>query len=67
MAGWLHEFDRFVHYEGAQGYDGNPDPACADIVSRFYPRVMQEYLNPGIPAGADKERAENARWEGFLK
>ena len=69
MAGWLHEFDptRFVHYEGAQGYDGNPDPACVDIVSRFYPRVMHEYLNPGIPIGADKERAENARWERLLE
>lgn len=65
MAGWLHEFDptRFVHYEGAQG---DPDPVCVDVISRFYPRVQQEYLNPGIPEGSDKERAENARWE-FLR
>ncbi len=77
MAGWLHEFDptRFVHYEGAQGTtegsvaegkEGEPDPSCVDVISRFYPRVMQEYLNPGMPEGSDKERAENARWEHLL-
>ena len=68
MAGWLHEFDptRFVHYEGAQGDANAPDPVCVDVISRFYPRVQQEYLNPGIPEGSDKERAENARWE-FLR
>ena len=66
MSGWLHEFDptRFVHYEGAQG---NPDPATVDVISRFYPRVKQEYLNPGIPEGSDAERAENARWERLLE
>ncbi len=66
MAGWLHEFDptRFVHYEGAQG---DPDPNTVDIISRFYPRVKQEYLNPGIPQGSDAERAENARWERLLE
>ena len=77
MAGWLHEFDptRFVHYEGAQGTTEGaltegvapePDPVCVDVISRFYPRVMQEYLNPGMPEGSDKERAENARWEHLL-
>lgn len=72
MAGWLHEFDptRFVHYEGAQGSVGGTeeiaDPQCVDVISRFYPRVMQEYLNPGVPEGSDKERAENARWEHLL-
>lgn len=76
MAGWLHEFDptRPVHYEGAQGTtEGGdktprptPDPPCVDVISRFYPRVMAEYLNPGIPEGSDKERAENARWEHLL-
>lgn len=68
MAGWLHEFDptRKVHYEGAQGQDGQPDPACVDMISRFYPRVREEYLNPGIAEGSDKERAENARWERLL-
>lgn len=68
MAGWLHEFDptRFVHYEGAQGEHGN-DPRCVDVISRFYPRVKQEYLNPGIPEGSDAERAENARWERLLE
>ena len=66
MAGWLHEFDptRFVHYEGAQG---DPDPNTVDVISRFYPRVKQEYLNPGIPQGSDAERAENARWERLLE
>ena len=63
MSGWLHEFDptRPVHYEGAQ------DPSTVDIISRFYPRLMQEYLNPGIPEGSDQERAENARWERLLE
>ena len=66
MSAWLHEFDptRPVHYEGAQG---DPDPSTVDIISRFYPRVMQEYLNPGIPEGSDQERAENARWERLLE
>ena len=74
MSAWLHEFDptRPVHYEGAQGnYTGKgeviPDPSTVDVISRFYPRVMQEYLNPGIPEGSDKERAENARWERLLE
>ena len=68
MAGWLHTMDptRPVHYEGAQGADGAPDPDCVDVISRFYPRVRQEYLNPGIPEGSDEERAENARWERLL-
>ena len=66
MSAWLHEFDptRPVHYEGAQG---QPDPSYVDVISRFYPRVMQEYLNPGIPEGSDAERAENARWERLLE
>lgn len=79
MAGWLHTFDptRLVHYEGAQTpYDPSKglseenfdetDPSCVDVLSRFYPRVKQEYLNPGVPEGSDKERAENARWEHLL-
>jgi len=66
MSAWLHEFDptRPVHYEGAQG---NPDPSTVDVISRFYPRVMEEYLNPGIPEDSDEERAENARWERLLE
>ena len=66
MSAWLHEFDptRPIHYEGAQG---QPDPSYVDVISRFYPRVMQEYLNPGIPEGSDVERAENARWERLLE
>ena len=79
MAGWLHTFDptRLVHYEGAQtpyqpakglsemDFD-ETDPDCVDVMSRFYPRVKAEYLNPGVPEGSDKERAENARWEHLL-
>ena len=61
ISAWLHDFDptRPVHYEGAQGVGGAPDPATVDLVSRFYPRVQDEYLNPGIPEGTDAERAEN--------
>lgn len=68
ISAWLHDFDptRPVHYEGAQGVDGAPDPYTVDIISRFYPRVQAEYLNPGIKEGDDKERAENARWERLL-
>jgi beta-galactosidase len=68
ISAWLHDFDatRPVHYEGAQGVDGHPDPQTVDVISRFYPRVQQEYLNPGIKEGDDKERAENARWERLL-
>ncbi len=73
---------RPVHYEGAQGetVDGQRstldgqwsmfngyDPSTVDVISRFYPRVKQEYLNPGIPEGSDQERAENARWERLLE
>lgn len=69
ISAWLHDFDptRPVHYEGAQGLDGNPDPKTVDMISRFYTRVKQEYLNPGIPEGTDAERAENARWERLLE
>ena len=47
--------------------NGEPDPKTVDVISRFYTRVKQEYLNPGIPEGEDKERAENARWERLLE
>ena len=77
MSAWLHEFDptRPVHYEGAQGTSSvasdmqrtKADPQTVDVISRFYPRVMQDYLNPGIAEGSDKERAENARWERLLE
>jgi len=68
MSAWLREFDptRLIHYEGAQGENGN-DPLSVDVISRFYTRVMQEYLNPGIPEGSDAERAENARWERLME
>lgn len=69
ISAWLHDFDptRPIHYEGAQGVDGEPDPKTVDVISRFYTRVKQEYLNPGIVEGEDKERAENARWERLLE
>lgn len=69
ISAWLHDFDptRPVHYEGAQGVGGEPDPKTVDVISRFYTRVKQEYLNPGIAEGEDKERAENARWERLLE
>jgi beta-galactosidase len=53
MSGWLHTFDptRPVHYEGAQG---TPDPPTVDIISRFYPRVMDRYLRDDASA--------NTRW-----
>ena len=68
VSAWLKEFDptRPIHYEGAQGFNGAPDPYTVDVISRFYPRVRREYLNPGIAEGEDKERAENARWERLL-
>ena len=69
ISAWLKDFDptRPIHYEGAQGDEGRPDPQAVDMISRFYPRVKGEYLNPGIPEGSDAERAENARWERLLE
>lgn len=68
IAAWLKDFDptRPVHYEGAQGINGLPDPGEVDMISRFYPRVTGEYLQPGIDENSDAERAENARWERLL-
>jgi beta-galactosidase len=66
MSAWLKEFDptRPIHYEGAQG---KPDPATVDVISRFYPRVMDRYLNPGVAADSTAERPENARWERLVE
>ena len=66
ISAWLKDFDptRPIHYEGAQGKP--VDPPTVDVISRFYPRVQDEYLNPGVPEEDDKERAENARWERLL-
>lgn len=69
-AAWLKEFDptRLIHYEGAQRGSPLPrDPASVDVVSRFYPRVMAEYYNPGLPTESKEERAENARWERLVE
>lgn len=65
---WLKDFDptRPIHYEGAQGLNGEPDPTTVDVISRFYPRVQDEYLNPGSGSKEDPERPENARWERLL-
>ena len=67
ISAWLKEFDptRFIHYEGAQSHP--VDPLTVDVISRFYPRTQDEYLNPNIPEGSDIERAENARWERLLR
>lgn len=66
MAAWLKDFDptRPIHYEGAQG---KSDPSTVDVISRFYPRVMDRYLNPGVPADSSSERPENARWERLIE
>lgn len=66
ISGWLHAFDptRPVHYEGAQAQP--TDPPTVDIVSRFYPRVDEPYLQPPLPDGTVVERAENARWEQLV-
>jgi beta-galactosidase len=58
VSAWLHEFDptRPVHYEGAQGTPS--DPGTVDVISRFYPRVMDPYLNGDSP--------ENTRWTRLL-
>ncbi len=68
ISAWLKDFDpaRPIHYEGAQGLNGESDPNSVDVISRFYPRVQQEYLNPGIAENSAVERAENARWERLL-
>ena len=56
ISAWLHDFDptRPVHYEGAQGVNGRPDPETVDMISRFYTRVKQEYLNPNTPESFPK-------------
>ena len=66
ISAWIKEADptRFIHYEGAQG--APTDPASIDVISRFYPRTQDEYLNPNIPEGENKERPENLRWERLL-
>ena len=75
-AAWTHEYDptRPVHYEGAQGSNNPslgegkgwaPDPSAVDVISRFYPRTQEDYLNPGV-ADNNMERPENARWERLL-
>ena len=72
-AAWIHEYDptRFVHYEGAQGDAKSDDvaqrrdPSAVDVISRFYPRTQDDYLNPGV-ADNNMERPENARWERLL-
>ncbi|MDQ8200165.1 glycoside hydrolase family 2 TIM barrel-domain containing protein [Pelagicoccus enzymogenes] len=79
VSAWLKEFDptRPIHYEGAQrdlatedrSYSMENralDPDTVDVISRFYPRTQDEYLNPGMPEDSMDERAENARWERLL-
>ena len=71
-AAWTHEYDptRPIHYEGAQGtgaeaFGWHGDPPYVDVISRFYPRTQDEYLNPGVKDN-NMERPENARWERLL-
>jgi len=66
ISAWLKAFDptRPIHYEGAQGTPRDPD--TVDVISRFYPRLQDAYLNPKSAESADMERPENARWERFL-
>lgn len=63
---WIKEFDptRFIHYEGAQGPNAK-DPESVDVISRFYIRTQEDYLNPGVKDN-NMERPENARWERTL-
>jgi beta-galactosidase len=63
ISAWLHDFDptRPVHYEGAQGKP--TDPKTVDVISRFYPRLMEPYLE----SNPDVESPENARWERLLE
>lgn len=70
ISAWWRTADptRPIHYEGAQRGDGEArDPDTVDVISRFYPRVREAYLNPGIEPGEERERAENARWERLLE
>lgn len=79
IATWLKTYDptRLIHYEGAQGKgkefrlgatsNVDNDPATVDVISRFYPKTMDEYLNPPKAGDAVSERAENARWERLLE
>jgi beta-galactosidase len=67
ISAWLRAFDptRPIHYEGAQSTP--TDPTTIDIISRFYPRVQDNYLNPPSAEGdSSVERPENARWERLL-
>jgi beta-galactosidase len=78
IASWLKTYDptRLIHYEGAQGKGKefrmnsttkvSNDPSLVNVISRFYPKTMDEYLNPPKAGDASSERAENARWERLL-
>jgi beta-galactosidase len=63
ISAWLRDFDptRPIHYEGAQGKP--TDPKTVDVISRFYPRLMEPYLE----SNPDVESPENARWERLLE
>ena len=59
ISAWLHDFDptRPVHYEGAQGVDGNPDPKTVDVISRFYTPGETGIFKSRV---LQKERIKNA-------
>ncbi|MDR2936546.1 MAG: DUF4981 domain-containing protein [Rikenellaceae bacterium] len=65
LSAWIREFDptRPIHCEGAQG--PVTDPSGVDFTSRFYARVLSDYLNPQREGREEAERPENARWERF--
>ncbi len=44
---------------GLRPLDFDPDPSGVDVISRFYPRVLQPYAKPDSP--------ENTRWEHLLE
>src|SRR6185369_1838418 len=46
-------------HESYGTYGLPPDPPTVDIISRFYPRVMEPYAKPDAP--------ENTRWEHLLE
>jgi len=52
---------------GQNSEKAEPDPSTVDVISRFYPKTMDEYLNPPKVGDAVSERAENARWERLLE
>ena len=65
MSTWIKIRPHALHsLRGCAGRD-DKDLQTVDVISRFYPRTQDEYLNPDVKS-ADDERPENARWERLL-